>query len=217
MKLALTPRTRLVASLALAAIGLWLFFGDGIDVGGVSFAFVGVWCLAAAAWFFADAVRRLPRSEPEMEIAPGEWQAWTSVVFLTAVLVAMAVAGDAFTAQVPVSSNPRAIEAGYRIAMLFVAWVVLAWVLRQRWKGAILEDERDRSIQRVASGWGRMATVFLVAGLALMLAFSPADRLQAFSYPFMAHLLVFSLVWGAWFDAVVAAILYWRDRRGAVA
>ena len=28
-------------------------------------------------------------------------------------------------------------------------------------------------------------------------------------------MLMFSLLWGLWFDQVVAALLYWRDRRVA--
>ena len=37
----------------------------------------------------------------------------------------------------------------------------------------------------------------------------------AYSYPFIAQMLMFSLLWGLWFDQLVAAILYWRDRRAA--
>ena len=207
------PRIQLLASLALAVAGLWLFFGDRFEVADLSFAFVGAWLFVVAAWVFVGAVHRIPPTDAEQAIAPGEWQAWIGAVFLGAVLVAMALAGDAFSAPVPVPSNPDAMEAGQRIAMLFVAWLVLAWVLRQRWKGAVVEDERDRRIEQVADGWGRMATTFLVVGIAVMLGFSPSDRLQSYSYPFLAHLLVFSLVWGAWFDRVVATVLYWRDRR----
>lgn len=209
----IAPRTQLVATLVLAGIGLWLFFGDGIELAGRSLGFVGVWLFVAAAWFFVDAVQRVPRSEAEQTVAPGEWLAWVGVVFLGAVLVALALAGDAFTPHAPIQQNPQAGEAGRGIGALFVAWVVLAWVLRQRWKDGVVEDERDRRIEQVAGSWGRAATTFLVVGVAVMLSFSPTARLQEFSYPFLGHLLMFALAWGAWFDHLAAAVLYWRDRR----
>ena len=53
--------------------------------------------------------------------------------------------------------------------------------------------------------------------IALMLGFSPTDRLQHFSYPMLAQMLVAALVLGAWFDRAAAAVLYWRDRRAAAA
>ena len=211
----LDPRTQLMAALALAGIGLWLFFGDGIRLAGLSLGFVGTWLFVAAVWFAVDAVHRIPRSEAEQAIAPGEWQAWVGVGFVTAVLVAIALNGDAFVARVPIQENPEAGDAGRGIGTLFVAWVVLAYVLRQRWKGTVVADERDHRIEQVSGHWGRGATTAAVVGIALMLGFSPTARLQQFSYPFLAQLLMFALAWGAWSDHVVAAILYWRDRRDA--
>jgi len=98
---------------------------------------------------------------------------------------------------------------------LFVAWLVLAHVLQQRWAGKVLADERDTRIELVASQWGRGATAFCVIAVALMLSFSDTARLQAFSYPFIAQLLMLGLLCGLWFDQLVAALLYWRDRRAA--
>jgi L-asparagine transporter-like permease len=216
MKL-IEPRTQLIASLVLAGAGLSLFFGDGIELVGVSFGFIGVWLFVAAAWFFVDAVHRIPRSEAEQAIAPGEWQAWIGTAFLAAVLVAMALHRDAFAAQVPIGHNPEAGIAGRSIGTLFIAWVVLAHVLRQRWKGAVLADERDHRIEQASSGWGRGATIAAIIGIALMLGFSPTARLQQFSYPMLAQMLMATLVLGAWFDHAVAALLYWRDRRAAAA
>lgn len=34
-------------------------------------------------------------------------------------------------------------------------------------------------------------------------------------YPFIAQMLMLALLWGLWFDQLVAALLYWRDRRAA--
>ena len=55
--------------------------------------------------------------------------------------------------------------------------------------------------------------VSAVIGIALMLGFSDTERLREFSYPFIAQMLMFALLWGLWFDQLVAALLYWRDRR----
>jgi uncharacterized membrane protein len=213
----LSPRNQLIASLLLAGAGLVMFFGDDYRALGLPLGFVGVWLFIAAVWFFVDAVHRVPRSEAELGVAPREWQAWVGLAFVSAILVAMLLQADAFIAQVPIGKNPEAAVVGRRIGTMFVAWLVLDWVLRQRWKGAVIEDERDRRIDQVASGWGRGATAACVVGVAVMLGFSPTDRLQAFSYPFLAHLLMFSLLWGAWFDHAVSAWLYWRDRREAAA
>ena len=140
-----------------------------------------------------------------------------TAAFLTAVLVALALHADAFEMQVPIQLNPEAGEAGRSIGTLFVAWVVLAHVLKLRWKGAVLADERDRRIEQLAATWGRCATTGAVIGIAVMLAFSPTQRIQQFSYPTLAQMLMFALVLGAWFDAAVATVLYWQDRRAAVA
>ena len=213
----LQPRTQLIASLLLGGVGLWMFFGDGIELAGASLGFVGVWLLVAATWFLVDAVQRIPRSEAELAIAPGEWQAWVGTAFLAAVLVSMLLHLDAFAAQVPIQHNPEAGAAGRGIGTLFVAWVVLAHVLKQRWNGSVLTDERDLRIEQLSACWGRGATIAAVVGIAVMLGFSPPDRVQAFSYPMLAQMLIGALVLGAWFDHAVAALLYWRDRRVAAA
>jgi len=56
-----------------------------------------------------------------------------------------------------------------------------------------------------------------VTGIALMLGFSDTDRLREFSYLFIAQTLMLALLLGLWFDQLVAAFLYWRDRRAAAA
>ena len=213
----LQPRTQLIASLVLAGIGLWLFFGEGIEMAGLSFGFVGVWVFCAAVWLLVDAVHRVPRSEAELAIAPGEWQAWIGTAFLAAVLASILLHLDAFAMPVPIQHNPEAGAAGRSIGTLFVAWVVLASVLKQRWSGSVLSDERDRRIEQISACWGRGATIAAVVGIALMLGFSPTGRLQEFSYPMLAQMLMGALALGAWFDHAVAAALYWRDRRAAVA
>ena len=44
---------------------------------------------------------------------------------------------------------------------------------------------------------------------------SDTERLREFSYPLIAQTLMLTLLCGLWFDQLVAALLYWRDRRAA--
>ena len=92
---------------------------------------------------------------------------------------------------------------------------LLSGVLGARWKGRVQEDERDREIEKRAAGWGRGALIACIVGLALMLAFSPAERLAWATHFMIANLLVFALMWGWLCEYVATAMLYWRDRRGA--
>ena len=112
-----------------------------------------------------------------------------------------------------IGRNPDAGAVGRHIGMLFVAWLVLAHVLKQRWAGKVVADERDARIELVASQWARGATTVCVIGVAVMLGFNDTERLREFSYPFIAQMLMLALLWGLWFDQLVAALLYWRDRR----
>lgn len=211
----LPARTRLVLWLTVAGIGLALFFtGEYRDLG-LPLGWIGTLLFVVATWFSVDALYRVPPSEEEALVAPGEWQAWIGVAFVGAVIASSLLQADAFLPQVPIGQNPEAGPAGRSIGTLFVAWLVLAHVLRQRWTGKVQADERDAQIELLASQWGRGATAFCVIGIAVMLGFSGTDRLREFSYPFIAQMLMLALLWGLWFDQLVAALLYWRDRRAA--
>lgn len=211
----LSPVTQLIACLLLAGVGLALFFsGEYRDIE-FPIGWLGTVVFVAATWFCVDAVQRIPHSEDEAAIAHGEWQAWIGVAFVGAVIAFGLLNADAFQPQLPIGRNPEAGAAGKHIGTLFVAWLVLAWALKQRWAGKVLTDERDLQIELRASEWGRGATAFCVVGIAVMLGFSDAERLREFSYPFIAQMLMFALLWGLWFDQLVAALLYWRDRRAA--
>ena len=211
----LSPRTRLIACLLLAGVGLALFFGGEYRDFDLPLGWVGTVLFVAAVWLCVDAVHRIPHSEDEAAVAHGEWQAWIGVAFVGAVIVASLLKADVFLPQVPIGQNPDAGAAGRGIGTLFVAWLVLAYVLKQRWAGKVLEDERDTRIELVASQWGRAATAFCIIGIAVLLGFSDTERLREFSYPFIAQMLMLALLWGLWFDQLVAALQYWRDRRAA--
>ena len=82
---------------------------------------------------------------------------------------------------------------------------------RSVWR--VQEDERDREIEKRAAGWGRGALIACIVGLALMLAFSPAERLAWATHFMIANLLVFALMWGWLCEYVATALMYWKDRR----
>lgn len=210
---AFSPRTRLVASLVLAGVGLALFFGGEYRDFPLPLGWIGTLVFVAAVWFFVDQVNRIPRSEEETAIAPGEWQAWVGIAFVGAVLGAILLGMRAFLPQVPIQHNPDAGAAGRSIGMLFAAWVVLSHVLKQRWAGMVVADERDARIALVAGQWARCATAVCVVGIAVLLGFSDTERLRGFSYPYIAQLLMQALLWGLWFEQAATAVLYWRDRR----
>ena len=208
-----SPRSRLIACLVLAGVGLALFFsGEYRDIP-FPLGWIGTLLFVAATWFCVDQLHRIPRSDGEAAIAPGEWQAWVGLAFASALIGVSLRHAAAFSPPIPIGRNPDAAAVGRQIGTLFVAWLVLANMLKWRWAGKVLADERDARIELLASQWARGATAAVVIGIAVMLGFSDTERLQQFSYPFIAQMLVFALLWGLWFDQLVAAILYWRDRR----
>jgi hypothetical protein len=208
-----SARTRLILWLLAAGIGLALFFtGEYRDLD-LPLGWIGTVLFVAATWFSVDALYRVPHSEEEAAVAPGEWQAWIGVAFVGAIIGASLLKADVFLPQVPIGQNPETNKVGQSIGTLFVAWLVLAHVLKQRWAGKVLADERDAQIELAAGQWGRGATAFFIIGIAVLLGFSDTARLQQFSYPFIAQMLMSALLLGLWFDQLVAALLYWRDRR----
>ncbi|MGN6111610.1 MAG: hypothetical protein ACTHOC_01130 [Luteimonas sp.] len=211
---ALSPRTRLIACLVLAGIGLALFFGGEYRDFPIPLGWFGTFLFVAAVWFCVDLVHRVPHSDEEAAIAPREWQAWIGIAFVGAVIAAMVLKAHVFLPQLPIHRNPEAGAVGRSIGMLFVAWLVLAQVLKQRWAGNVLEDERDARIALVAATWARCAATGGVVVVAVLLGFSGTERLRAFSYPYIAQMLMLALLCGAWIEQAATAFLYWRDRRG---
>ena len=211
----LSTRTRLAVLLVLAGLGLALFFGGEYRDLPLPLGWIGTLLFAAAVWFCVDLVHRIPHGDDEAAIAPAEWQAWVGIAFLGAVIAAMVLKSHAFLPDVPIGRNPDAGAAGRSIAMLFVAWLVLAQVLKQRWAGKVLEDERDAGIALVAGRWARCASAVGVIAVAVLLGFSDTERLRGFSHPFIAQMLMLALLCGAWTGQAAIAFLYWRDRRAA--
>ncbi len=208
-----SPRSRFVTWLALAGVGLALFFtGEYRDLG-LPLGWLGMFLFVAAVWFSVAQLHAIPASDEEAQVAPGEWQAWVGVAFAGAVIAVLVLKADLFLPQLPIHRNPEIGAAGKSIGTLFVAWLVLAQVLKQRWAGRVQADERDVRIALVAGQWARYATAFGVVGIAVTLGFSDTGHLRDFSYPSIAQMLMLALVCGLWVEQLVAAALYWRDRR----
>ena len=107
-------------------------------------------------------------------------------------------------------------RSGSNLVLLLVAWTIVSGVLASRWKGVREQDERDREIAVKAAAWGRGALIFTVFGIAAMLSFSPASRLDWATPLMLGNLLVFALMWGWLCEYAATLVGYWQDRRGAV-
>ncbi len=208
-----SPRSRFATWLALAGVGLALFFtGEYRDLG-LPLGWLGMCLFVAAVWFSVAQLHAIAQSDEEAQVAPGEWQAWVGVAFSGAVIAAIMLKAHLFLPQLPIHRNPGIGAAGKSIGTLFVAWLVLAQVLKQRWAGRVQADERDARIESVAGQWARYAATGGVIAIAVLLGFSDTDRLRDFSYPFIAQMLMLALLAGLWVEQLVTAVLYWRDRR----
>ena len=205
-------RARWWVLLVGAMLAFWALLAGPDVLLGVDLGKWGTALLVAVAWVSMFAVSRTPPGEAERSLSPGEWKAWVGVAFMlaaTGYFVAKAhvfVDGHAW-------DNHEARAVGRNLVLLLVAWSVLNGVLGARWKGRVQQEERDREIGQQAAGWGRGALTACMIGLAVMLAFSPADRLAWATHFMIANLLVFALMWGWLCEYAATAVMYWRDRR----
>lgn len=205
-------RGTLFGLLGVGGLAFWLLVAGPANLLGVDTGNAGMVLLVATAWGALYAISRMPRGDADHAISPGEWKAWIGLGF-------MLVAIGYFLANVQVfvhggpADNPGANRVGRNLVMLLIAWTVLSGVLKSRWQGAVQEDERDRQIEAEASSWGYGAISVYVIALALLLGFSPADRLQWATHFMIGNLLVLSLMVACGFEHVAKVVLYWRDRR----
>lgn len=196
----------------IAIFALWLLLAGpghllGIDTGKVGFAL-----LMATAWGALYALYRWPRGELDGPVSPGEWRAWIGTVFMAQLTAYVLVHTLPFSAASLLESRDvRAI--GGNVVMLIIAWLVVSSVLQSRWKGRVQEDERDREIDRIAASWGSGALSFCIIGIAVMLGLTPPEKLEWATPHNIAHLLIFSLLWGGLVHYATTAIQYWRERR----
>lgn len=205
-------RAALVGLLGVAGLALWILVAGPSTLLGIDTGNVGMVLLIASAWSALYAISRLPRGEADDGISPGEWKAWIGMGF-------MLVAIGYFLANVQVfahggpADNPDANRISGNLVMLLIAWTVLSSVLKSRWHGGVEEDERDRQIGSQANSWGYGAISAYVIGLALLLGFSPPDRLQWATHFMIGNLLVLSLMVACGSEYAAKVVLYRRDRR----
>jgi hypothetical protein len=205
-------RARWWVLLVGAMLAFWALLAGPDVLFGVDLGKWGTALLVAVAWVSMFAVSRTPPGEAERSLSPGEWKAWVGVAFMLAATGYFVAKAQVF-ADGPAWENHAARAVGRNLVLLLVAWSILNGVLGARWKGRVQEDERDREIEKQAAGWGRGAVTACLIGLAVMLAFSPADRLVWATHFMIANLLVFALMWGWLCEYAATALMYWRDRR----
>ncbi len=201
-----------LALLVSAGLALWLLLAGPSRVFGFDPGKWGMFLLVATAWISLYGVSRIPKGELEAAVSPGEWRAWVGSGF-TLVAIVYFLSNISVFQHGPASGNSDASAVAGNLVMLLIAWTVLSSVMSARWKGVVQEDERDREIEKKASGWGRGALMVFIIGLAVMLGFSPAAKLEWASHFMIANLLVFALMWGWLCECVATAVMYWRDRR----
>jgi len=200
-----------LALLGVAGLASWLLLAGSSTILGLDPGQAGMALLVASAWVALYAITRIPHGQLQAMLSPGELRAWVGLGFtLVAILYFLSKAAVFEQRSTWSSADARAVARN--LSMLLVAWLLLSSVVGSRWKGAVQADERDREIEKQARGWGRMALVFVVVGLAVLLGFSPADRLKWASHFMIANLLVFALMWGWLCEYAATVLLYWRDR-----
>jgi len=195
----------------IAVIANWLLLAGPAKVLGIDAGNAGIFLLMTVAWSSMYAIGQIPAAGIGNEASPGEWRAWIGLGFVAAIAAYSVVHAHVFQGP-PIWQNPDANRVGRNIAMLVIAWAILSQVLQARWQGRVQQDERDREIETRAGVWARMSLTVFAIGLALLLGFSPSDRL-AWAPPLMiAHLLIVGLILSSLVEYAVTAVSYWRDR-----
>ena len=204
------PKWGLAGLVVLAFVAFWMLLAGPDEILGIDLGGFGIGLAALVAWSAIHGISVAPRGELEEVVSPAEWKAWIGLAFSLLVSGYLISKGQLIASV----SDPRDLSRiGRNFVLLMIAWTVVSQMLERRWKGHVLEDERDREIAVRANTWGRGATVVAVVGIALMLGLSPAERLEWATHLAIAHMLVFSLVLGGVVEYAVNALSHWRDRR----
>lgn len=204
------PKWGLAGLVALAGVSFWVLLAGPEEVLGLDLGKFSIGLSALVAWAALHGVTVAPRGELDESVSPGEWRAWVGLGFTLMVAAYLLAKADVIAA----AGDARALgKVGGNVVLLLVAWAVVAQALRWRWKGRVLEDERDREIERLAAGWARGALVVVVVGYAVLFGLTPVERLSWATPVVTAHLLVFGLVGHALVEHAVTVLAYWRDRR----
>jgi hypothetical protein len=200
----------LAGLVALALVAFWMLLAGpeellGVDVGGFGFGLT-----VLVAWSAIHGITAAPPGELDEVVSPAEWRAWIGLGFSLLVGAYLFAKSDVIAS---VSDYRDLGRIGRNVVLLVISWAVVSQVLQWRWKGKVLDDERDREIAVRAASWGRGATVVAIFGIAAMLGLSPAERLSWATNIVIANLLVFALVCGSLLEYAVTALSHWRDRR----
>ena len=198
--------------LVIAGIALWMLLAGPGQLLGWDTGKLGMVLLVGSAWGLLYAVSRLPREALARSASPAEWKARVGAGF-TLVAIAYFLSKMHVFNDTAFPYNHGASAVGRNLVLLLIAWTVLSQMLASRLKGVVDADERDREIAVEAAGWGRGALIFCVIGIAVMLSFTSAARLDWATPLMIGNLLVFALMWG-WLCEYVATLVYYRrDRR----
>ena len=208
-------RLRLAVLVPLSLLAFCvLFVLPGFDLGwaGGLALLAGAWTVWYLLWrTLSDGPAPDRTGEVAAAVSPGEQQAWIGLVFTGAILLYYALRAPLMVGE-DGGMAPAASAIGRHIGLLVVAWLVVMRVLRQRWRDAVAEDERDRAIQARATAWARCALAVLLIALAVLFAFTPPARL-AWAVPMtLSNLLVGGLVASSLLEYLVTGVAYWRDR-----
>jgi cobalamin synthase len=145
----------------------------------------------------------------EISLAPGEWRAGLGLVFTVALAAYLLSSGEAVWAADSADDLRRL---GRSVLILLAAWGVASTVLASWSTGQVQKDERDRLIEARSEQWGRGALVLAVAGVAVLFGLTPPERLVWATPLVVAHLLVFTLLWGSVVEYAASVVQYTRDR-----
>lgn len=197
--------------LMLAGLALWMLLAGPGRLFGISTGQLGIVVLLAGTWALLYAVSRIPRDALDAAASPAEWKARIGTVFCLVAVVYFLANAHVFN-DAPMRQNPEAAAVGRHLALLLGAWAILSSIVASRWKGAVETDERDREIAIHAAGWGRGALIACIIGFAVLLAYTPVDRLEWATPPMIGNLLIFALMWGWLCEYVATLALYRRDR-----
>jgi hypothetical protein len=194
----------------LALVAFWVLLAGPEEILGLDLGGFGIGLSALVAWLAIHGISAAPRGVLDESVSPGEWKAWVGAGFSALVVGYQLTKADVIAGATDVHDLGRI---GRNIVLLLIAWAVVSWVLQQRWKGAVLADERDRDIEVRAAKWGRTSTCVAVIGIAVTLGLTPAARLAWATPIVVAHMLILALVVSSLVEYAVSGVSYWRDRR----
>jgi hypothetical protein len=169
--------------------------------------------LWTGAWLFA----RHPDA-----IFPAEWsiaerRAWAGLLFVALVSVSfvrfMLAIANLDSPPVEIAELPSR-HFMWNLFVLLIAWAVVAKTIRGSGSDIVELDERDLRMERAADRGGDLAFKLVVVGIALLLAYLPAARLEWWLSPLIAaHALIGLLIGRSLVEFACLVACYALERR----